>query len=129
MAWNKGRPCEFAGGFSGSFTSSFPSRITMNPPMPLSKSASALHVISVPDCVEDTCTLIGGGGVASLVEPVLTYSVRPRPGDGFVRQPDGVRRIALILSLGLSAVAHQGSEPRLARIHRLESLIRALFGR
>src|SRR6266852_6489225 len=76
MAWNKGRPYEFAGGFSGSFTSFFPSRIKMNPPMPLSKSASALQVISVPDCVEDTCTLIGGGGgVASLVEPVLTYSI------------------------------------------------------
>src|SRR5713226_9555389 len=75
MAWNNGRPYEFAGGFSGSFTSSFPSRIKMNPPMPLSKSASALQVISVPDCVEDTCTLVGGGGVASPVEPVLTYSI------------------------------------------------------
>src|SRR6266849_7371636 len=48
----------------------------MNPPMPLSKSASAVQVISVPDCVDAACTLEGGGGgVESPSEPVLTYSI------------------------------------------------------
>src|SRR5579864_7016299 len=47
---------------------------TMKPPMPLSKSASALQTISVPcSPFADTCRSNGaGGGVVSLVAPVFT---------------------------------------------------------
>src|SRR5438046_3496137 len=54
--------------------------MTTKPPTPLSKSASALQVISFPpsgSSVGDTRTLkAAGGGVVSLVAPVLTYSIQ-----------------------------------------------------
>src|SRR5881275_30464 len=52
----------------------------MKPPMPLSKSASAVQTMSAPSSplapLGNTFTLAGaGGGVVSLTAPVLTYSI------------------------------------------------------
>src|SRR6202795_2594797 len=77
MLWNNGRP-NLPTGFGGTCASSWPSRSTMKPRMPLSKSASASQVISTPfSPSDDACTLVGaGGGVVSPTAPVLTYSIQ-----------------------------------------------------
>src|SRR5947207_7067809 len=89
----------------------------MKPPMPLSKSASALHAISA---AADMRTLNGtGGGVVSLVAPVFTYSIHAFATDSFGSQtassglplnsdvgtassPNNGASHALFVSIGLS---------------------------
>jgi len=62
MLWNNGRP-NLPTGFGGTCASSWPSRSTTKPRMPLSKSASASQVSSTPlSPLDDTRTLVGGGG-------------------------------------------------------------------
>src|SRR4029077_13741961 len=73
-----GRPYTTGGVVVGKRASARLSRMTKNPPIPLSKSASASHVISLPPLpLEVTRTLNGGsGGVTSATVPFLTYSIQ-----------------------------------------------------
>src|SRR5258705_11473017 len=86
MDWKRGRP-NFPMGFSGTFASSRPSRRRMNWLMPLSKSAWADQVSSIPFSVAETFTSVGaGGGVVSETAPVLVYSIQALAMDSLGRQ-------------------------------------------
>src|SRR5258706_269429 len=147
MDWNNGRP-NLPTGFSGNFASSCPSPSKMKPPMPLSKSASALQTISVPcsSFVETRTSNGAGGGVVSLVAPVFTNSIHAfatasfgnqtasaglplKSAAGFASSMNNGASHALLVSIGLSVcsllplsgnrIARQASRNGMQRSHHI----------
>src|SRR5690348_5968307 len=85
----------------------------MKPPIPLSKSASAVQTISAPSSpsapLGQTFTSAGaGGGVVSLTAPVFTYSIHAFATASLGSQTDSLRS-PLKAALGTASLPMGGA--------------------
>src|ERR1043166_3771265 len=97
-----------------------------NPPMPLSKSASASHVISMPSpAFAEMRTRDGsGGGVVSATVPVFTYCIQAFATTSFGSHTASFG-LPLLRRRGLSRISHQRSQPRLRCVGWPQGLVLA----
>lgn len=114
IPWNSGRPY-FASGFSGNLASSNPPRCMMKPSSPLSKSAAAFQVSSMPRAVTVPARFVGRR--RAVLDLPAADVLAPEPGESLIGQPDHLSRVTFAnLRCRQRVGAEQRSWPRLSHV-------------